>query len=163
MALLGDKTSTLEKVSTPEQVLSEETFTRDNTQFHHFFLEQALPKFKSLVANKTQSQEVHMPEEPHLCMMMYHLHQRDSPPFQSKSNPGSMPALEKATTLLSEAPGSMRLPRKRLYSPKRKCPRESGYPTRKNPHPIKSTPDLEDTPTLLSLVLQNLRDSERDR
>ncbi|XP_002925208.2 SH3 domain-containing protein 21 isoform X2 [Ailuropoda melanoleuca] len=163
----GDEAPTLEKVLTPEQVLSEEASARDNTEFHHFSPEQALPKFKSLVASEAQSQEVHMPEEPDLCMTAHLLDQRDSSPFQSESKPGSMPAVEKAATLLKEAPGKHEgtpeeaaLPKEEVPPKEQVSPKEVAS-AQKN-HSIKSIPDQE-TPTLLSLVPQNLADSKSDR
>ncbi|XP_027447417.1 SH3 domain-containing protein 21 isoform X3 [Zalophus californianus] len=158
----GDEAPTLEKVLTPEQVPSEEASSRDNTQFHHFSPEQALPEFKSPVANEAQSQEVHMPEEPDLCTTTHPLDQRDSFPFQSKSKPGSMLALEKATTLLEEAPGKHEGTPEEEALPKEVSPKEVA-PAQKNPHSIKSTADPQETPTLLSLVPQNLTDSKSDR
>nr|XP_035963994.1 SH3 domain-containing protein 21 isoform X2 [Halichoerus grypus] len=161
----GDEAPTLEKVLTPEQVPSEEASSRDNTQFHHFSPEQALLKFKSPVASEAQSQEVHMAEEPDLCMTTDPLHQRDSSPFQSesKSKPGSMLALEKATTLLEEAPGKHEGTPEEAALPKEQVSPKEVAPAQKNPHSIKSTPDPQETPTLLSLVSQNLTDSKSDR
>ncbi|XP_059233256.1 SH3 domain-containing protein 21 isoform X4 [Mustela nigripes] len=159
----GDEVSTLEKVLTPEQVLSEEASTRDNTQFHHFSPEQALPKFTSPVANEARSQEVHMPEKADLCMMTHPLDQSNSSPFQSKSKPGSMPALEKATTLLQEAPGKHEGTPQEAALPKEEVAPKEVDPALKNPHSIKSTPDPQETPTPLSLVPQNLTDSKSDR
>nr|XP_060481777.1 SH3 domain-containing protein 21 isoform X3 [Panthera onca] len=151
MALPGDETPTLEKVLTPEQVLSAEASTRDNTQLHHFSPEQALLKFKSLVANEAQSQEVHMPEDPDLS---YPVDQRDSSPFQSESKPGSVPA--------QEVPGQHEATQKEEAPRKEESPKEVA-PVQKNPHPIKSTPDPQETPSLLSPVPQNLTDSKSDR
>ncbi|XP_032157774.1 SH3 domain-containing protein 21 isoform X2 [Mustela erminea] len=159
----GDEVSTLEKVLTPEQVLSEEASTRDNTQFHHFSPEQALPKFTSPVANEAQSQEVHMPEKADLCMITHPLDQSNSSPFQSKSKPGSMPALEKATTLLQEALGKHEGTPQEAALPKEELAPKEVDPALKNPHSIKSTPDPQETPTPLSLVPQNLTDSKSDR
>ncbi|XP_040325295.1 SH3 domain-containing protein 21 isoform X5 [Herpailurus yagouaroundi] len=155
MALPGDETPTLEKVLTPEQVLSAEASTRDNTQLHHFSPEQALLKFKSLVANEAQSQEVHMPEEPDLCMRTYPVDQRDSSPFQSESKPGSVPA--------QEVPGQHEATQKEEAPPKEQESPKEIAPVQKNPHPIKSTPDPQETPSLLSPVPQNLTDSKSDR
>ncbi|XP_058992155.1 SH3 domain-containing protein 21 isoform X6 [Mustela lutreola] len=159
----GDEVSILEKVLTPEQVLSEEASTRDNTQFHHFSPEQALPKFTSPVANEARSQEVHMPEKADLCMMTHPLDQSNSSPFQSKSKPGSMPALEKATALLQEAPGKHEGTPQEAALPKEEVAPKEVDPALKNPHSIKSTPDPQETPTPLSLVPQNLTDSKSDR
>ncbi|XP_021539376.1 SH3 domain-containing protein 21 isoform X2 [Neomonachus schauinslandi] len=159
----GDEAPTLEKVLTPEQVPSEEASSRDNTQFYHFSPDQALLKFKSPVASEAQSQEVHMAEEPDLCMMTHPLDQRDSSPFQSKSKPGSMLALEKATTLLEEAPGKHEGTPEEAALPKEQVSPKEVAPAQKNPHSIKSTPDPQETPTLLSLVPQNLTDSKSDR
>uniref|UniRef100_A0A8C7B4H0 SH3 domain-containing protein n=1 Tax=Neovison vison TaxID=452646 RepID=A0A8C7B4H0_NEOVI len=159
----GDEVSTLEKVLTPEQVLSEEASTRDNIQFHHFSPEQALPKLTSPVANEARCQEVHMPEKADLCMMTHPLDQSNSSPFQSKSKPGSMPALEKATTLLQEAPGKHEGTPEEAALPKEEVVPKEVDPALKNPHSIKSTPDPQETPTPLSLVPQNLTDSKSDR
>lgn len=159
----GDEVSTLEKVLTPEQVLSEEASTRDNIQFHHFSPEQALPKLTSPVANEARCQEVHMPEKADLCMMTHRLDQSNSSPFQSKSKPGSMPALEKATTLLQEAPGKHEGTPEEAALPKEEVVPKEVDPALKNPHSIKSTPDPQETPTPLSLVPQNLTDSKSDR
>ncbi|XP_023114246.2 SH3 domain-containing protein 21 isoform X3 [Felis catus] len=155
MALPGDETPTLEKVLTPEQVLSAEASTRDNTQLHHFSPEQALLKFKSLVANEAQSQEVHMPEETDLCMRTYPVNQKDSSPFQSESKPGSVPA--------QEVPGQHEATQKEEAPPKEQESPKEIAPVQKNPHPIKSTPDPQETPSLLSPVPQNLTDSKSDR
>ncbi|XP_045754043.1 SH3 domain-containing protein 21 isoform X3 [Mirounga angustirostris] len=165
MVCPGDEAPTLEKVLTPEQVPSEEASSRDNTQFHHFSPDQALLKFKSPVASEAQCQEVHMAEEPNLCMMTHPLDQRDSSPFQSesKSKPGSMLALEKATTLLEEAPGKHEGTPEEAALPKEQVSPKEVAPAQKNPHSIKSTPDPQETPTLLSLVPQNLTDSKSDR
>ncbi|XP_027447587.1 SH3 domain-containing protein 21 isoform X5 [Zalophus californianus] len=160
--LSPDKAPTPEETLTPDKVPSEEASSRDNTQFHHFSPEQALPEFKSPVANEAQSQEVHMPEEPDLCTTTHPLDQRDSFPFQSKSKPGSMLALEKATTLLEEAPGKHEGTPEEEALPKEVSPKEVA-PAQKNPHSIKSTADPQETPTLLSLVPQNLTDSKSDR
>lgn len=159
----GVEVPTLEKVLTPEQVLSDEASTRDNTQSHHFSLEQALPKFTSPVANEALSQEVHVPEKADLCMMTHHLDQSDDSPFLSKSKPGSMPALEKATTLLQEAPGKHEGTPEEAALPKEEVAPKEVDPAQKNPHSIKSTPDPQETPTPLSLVPQNLTDSKSDR
>ncbi|XP_027447845.1 SH3 domain-containing protein 21 isoform X7 [Zalophus californianus] len=158
----GSKTQASRQRSATSQVPSEEASSRDNTQFHHFSPEQALPEFKSPVANEAQSQEVHMPEEPDLCTTTHPLDQRDSFPFQSKSKPGSMLALEKATTLLEEAPGKHEGTPEEEALPKEVSPKEVA-PAQKNPHSIKSTADPQETPTLLSLVPQNLTDSKSDR
>ncbi|XP_035963995.1 SH3 domain-containing protein 21 isoform X2 [Halichoerus grypus] len=163
--LSPDKAPTPEETLTPDKVPSEEASSRDNTQFHHFSPEQALLKFKSPVASEAQSQEVHMAEEPDLCMTTDPLHQRDSSPFQSesKSKPGSMLALEKATTLLEEAPGKHEGTPEEAALPKEQVSPKEVAPAQKNPHSIKSTPDPQETPTLLSLVSQNLTDSKSDR
>uniref|UniRef100_A0A673UV40 SH3 domain-containing protein n=1 Tax=Suricata suricatta TaxID=37032 RepID=A0A673UV40_SURSU len=159
MAPPGDEAPTLEEVLTPEQALSEETSIRDNTQLHHFSPEQALLKFKSPVASKAQSQEVHMPKEPDLYMRTHPLDQRDGPSFQCESKPGSMPA--------QEAPGQHEatqeaVPPKEEVPLKEECAKEAAA-AQKNTHPIKSTPDPQETPTLLSPVPQNLTDSKSDR
>ncbi|XP_030887327.1 SH3 domain-containing protein 21 isoform X2 [Leptonychotes weddellii] len=163
--LSPDKAPTPEETLTPDKVPSEEASSRDNTQFHHFSLDQALLKFKSPVASEAQSQEVHMAEEPNLCMMTHPLDQKDSSPFQSesKSKPGSMLALEKATTLLEEAPGKHEGTLEEAALPKEQVSPKEVAPAQKNPHSIKSTPDPQETPTLLSLVPQNLTDSKSDR
>ncbi|XP_007182590.2 SH3 domain-containing protein 21 isoform X1 [Balaenoptera acutorostrata] len=168
MAPPGDEAHTLGKVLTTKQVLSEEASTRDNTQFHHFSPEEALLNTRSLEASEAQSQkEVHMPGEHPLCMAKRPLDKRDSSPLQSepksKSKSGSMPALEKAapreeaTTLLEEAPA------KDEATPKEEVPPEEVSPAQKNPHPIMLTPEPQMTPTLHSLVPQNLTDSKSDR
>ncbi|XP_064445525.1 SH3 domain-containing protein 21 isoform X4 [Mirounga angustirostris] len=163
--LSPDKAPTPEETLTPDKVPSEEASSRDNTQFHHFSPDQALLKFKSPVASEAQCQEVHMAEEPNLCMMTHPLDQRDSSPFQSesKSKPGSMLALEKATTLLEEAPGKHEGTPEEAALPKEQVSPKEVAPAQKNPHSIKSTPDPQETPTLLSLVPQNLTDSKSDR
>ncbi|XP_045834880.1 SH3 domain-containing protein 21 isoform X5 [Meles meles] len=158
-----DEVPTLEKILTPEQVLSDEASTRDNTQFHHFSPEQALPKFTSPAANEARSLEVHMPEKADLCMMTHPLDQSDVSPFQSKSKPGSMPALEKATTLLQEAPGKHEGTPEEAALPKEEVAPKEVDPTQKHPHSIKSTPDPQETPTPLSRLPQNLTDSTSDR
>ncbi|XP_039107658.1 SH3 domain-containing protein 21 isoform X3 [Hyaena hyaena] len=160
MALPEDEAPTLEKVLTPEQALSEETCARDNTQLHHFSPEQALLKFKSLAANEAQSQEVHMLKEPDLCMRTHPLDQRDGPPFQCESQPESMPA--------QEAPGQPEATQKEAAPPKEEVPLKEEFPkevaaVQKNTHPIKSTPDPQETPTLLSPIPQNLTGSRSDR
>nr|XP_055197583.1 SH3 domain-containing protein 21 isoform X3 [Nyctereutes procyonoides] len=155
----GDEAPTLGKVLTPEQVLSQEASTRDITQLHLFSPEQALPPpFKSLVANEAQSQEVHMPEEPHL-------HQRGSSPFQSESEceSGSLPALAKATTPLEEAPGEHEGTREEAVLPKEEVSPKEAAPAQKNPQAVKATPDPQEAPALLSLSPQNLTDSKSDR
>ncbi|CAK7306489.1 SH3 domain-containing protein 21 [Vulpes lagopus] len=154
----GDEAPTLGKVLTPEQVLSQEASTRDITQLHRFSPEQALPLFKSLVANEAQSQEVHRPEEPHL-------HQRGSSPFQSESEckSGSVPALAKATTPLEEAPGEHEGTREEAVLPKEEVSPKEAAPAQKNRQAVKATPDPQEAPALLSLSLQNLTDSESDR
>ncbi|KAJ8779882.1 hypothetical protein J1605_012172 [Eschrichtius robustus] len=166
MAPPGDEAHTLGKVLTTKQVLSEEASTRDNTQFHHFSPEEALLNARSLEASEAQSQEeVHMPGEHPLCMAKRPLDKRDSSPLQSepKSKSGSMPALEKAdpqeeaATLLEEAPA------KDEATPKEEVPPEEVSPAQKNPHPIMLTPEPQMTPTLHSLVPQNLTDSKSDR
>ncbi|XP_073759008.1 SH3 domain-containing protein 21 isoform X4 [Callorhinus ursinus] len=161
--LTPDKAPTPEETLTPDKVPSEEASSRDNTQIHHFSPEQALPEFKSPVANEAQSQEVHMPEEPDLCTTTHPLDQRDSFPFQSQSKPGSMLALEKATTLLEEAPGKHEGTPEEEALPKEQVSPKEVAPAQKNPHSIKSTADPQETPTLLSLVPQNLTDSKSDR
>ncbi|KAB0394671.1 hypothetical protein E2I00_005560, partial [Balaenoptera physalus] len=166
MAPPGDEAHTLGKVLTTKQVLSEEASTQDNTQFHHFSPEEALLNTRSLEASEAQSQEeVHMPGEHRLCMAKRALDKRDSSPLQSKSKSksGSMPALEKAdpqeeaATLLEEAPA------KDEATPKEEVPPEEVSPAQKNPHPIMLTPEPQMTPTLHSLVPQNLTDSKSDR
>ncbi|XP_014639637.1 PREDICTED: SH3 domain-containing protein 21 isoform X2 [Ceratotherium simum simum] len=164
MAPPGDEAPTLEKFLTPEQVLSEEASTRHNTQFHHFSPEEAVPKVKSLVAREAQSQEeVCMREEPPLCMKKHALDKKDSSPLQCESTPGSMPALEKAhpqeeaTTHLEEAPA------KEETILKEEAPPKEAASAEKNPHPIKTTPDPQGTPTLHSLVPQNPTDNKSDR
>ncbi|XP_073759009.1 SH3 domain-containing protein 21 isoform X6 [Callorhinus ursinus] len=159
----GSKTQASRQRSATSQVPSEEASSRDNTQIHHFSPEQALPEFKSPVANEAQSQEVHMPEEPDLCTTTHPLDQRDSFPFQSQSKPGSMLALEKATTLLEEAPGKHEGTPEEEALPKEQVSPKEVAPAQKNPHSIKSTADPQETPTLLSLVPQNLTDSKSDR
>ncbi|XP_077609317.1 SH3 domain-containing protein 21 [Crocuta crocuta] len=160
MAPPGDEAPTLEKVLTPEQALSEETCARDNTQLHDFSPEQALLKFKSLAANEAQSQEVHMLKEPDLCMRTHSLDQREGPPFQCESQPESMPA--------QEAPGQPEATQKEAAPPKEEVPLKEEFPkevaaVQKNTHPIKSTPDPQETPTLLSPIPQNLTGSRSDR
>ncbi|XP_058409675.1 SH3 domain-containing protein 21 isoform X2 [Diceros bicornis minor] len=164
MAPPGDEAPTLEKFLTPEQVLSEEASTRHNTQFHHFSPEEAVPKVKFLVAREAQSQEeVYMPEEPPLCMKKHALDKKDSSPLQCESMPGSMPALEKAhpqeeaTTHLEEAPA------KEETILKEEAPPKEAASAEKNPHPIKTTPDPQGTPTFHSLVPQNPTDNKSDR
>eukprot|EP00069_Balaena_mysticetus_P017575 bmy_10794T0 len=163
MAPPGDEAHTLGKVLTTKQVLSEEASTQDNTLFSP---EEALLNARSLEASEAQSQEeVHMPGEHPLCMAKRPLDKRDSSPLQSepKSKSGSTPALEKAdpqeeaTTLLEEAPA------KDEATPKEEVPPKEVSPAQKNPHPIMLTPEPQMTPTLHSLVPQNLTDSKSDR
>ncbi|XP_061042768.1 SH3 domain-containing protein 21 [Eubalaena glacialis] len=163
MAPPGDEAHTLGKVLTTKQVLSEEASTQDNTLFSP---EEALLNARSLEASEAQSQEeVHMPGEHPLCMAKRPLDKRDSSPLQSepKSKSGSTPALEKAdpqeeaTTLLEEAPV------KDEATPKEEVPPKEVSPAQKNPHPIMLTPEPQMTPTLHSLVPQNLTDSKSDR
>ncbi|XP_058409674.1 SH3 domain-containing protein 21 isoform X1 [Diceros bicornis minor] len=158
------KTQTSRQHSTTSQVLSEEASTRHNTQFHHFSPEEAVPKVKFLVAREAQSQEeVYMPEEPPLCMKKHALDKKDSSPLQCESMPGSMPALEKAhpqeeaTTHLEEAPA------KEETILKEEAPPKEAASAEKNPHPIKTTPDPQGTPTFHSLVPQNPTDNKSDR
>ncbi|XP_041593997.1 SH3 domain-containing protein 21 isoform X7 [Vulpes lagopus] len=154
----GSKPHTPRQRSAASQVLSQEASTRDITQLHRFSPEQALPLFKSLVANEAQSQEVHRPEEPHL-------HQRGSSPFQSESEckSGSVPALAKATTPLEEAPGEHEGTREEAVLPKEEVSPKEAAPAQKNRQAVKATPDPQEAPALLSLSLQNLTDSESDR
>ncbi|KAI5139274.1 Sh3 Domain-Containing Protein 21 [Manis pentadactyla] len=58
-----DKSPPLEKILTPKQVFSEEAFTIDSTQFHHFYLEETLLTVLSRVASEAQSQEEQHPFE----------------------------------------------------------------------------------------------------
>ncbi|TKC44754.1 hypothetical protein EI555_021253 [Monodon monoceros] len=166
MAPPGDEAHTLGKVLTTKQVLSEETSTRDNTQFHHFSPEEALLNARSLGASEAQSQEeVHVPEEHPLCTVKRPPDKTDSSPLQSesKSKSGSMPALEKAylqeeaTTLLEEAP------EKDEATPKEEVSPEEVSPAQKNPHPIVLTPEPQMTLTLHPSAPQNLTDSKSDR
>nr|XP_010958192.1 SH3 domain-containing protein 21 isoform X6 [Camelus bactrianus] len=178
MAPLEDEASTLGKVLTQEQVLSEGASTRDNTQLYHFSSEEALPNARSLEASEAQSQEeFHMPEAPSLCVGKHPLDKRDSSPLQceSKSKPGSMPALEKAhpqeeaAILLGEAPVKDETTPKEEKAPKEEVPPEEEVPPKevtpaqKNSHPIMLTPGPLVTSTLHSLVLQSPTDSESDR
>ncbi|XP_072830869.1 SH3 domain-containing protein 21 isoform X2 [Vicugna pacos] len=178
MAPLEDEASTLGKFLTQEQVLSEGASTRDNTQLYHFSSEEALPNARSLEAGEAQSQEeFHMPEEPSLCVGKHPLDKRDSSPLQceSKSKPGSMPALEKAhpqeeaAILLGEAPVKDETTPKEEKAPKEEVPPEEEVPPKevtpaqKNSHPIMLTPEPRVTSTLHSLVLQSPTDSESDR
>ncbi|XP_057572667.1 SH3 domain-containing protein 21 isoform X3 [Hippopotamus amphibius kiboko] len=172
MAPPGDEASTLGKVLTPEQVLSEEASIRDNTQFHHFSLEEALLNASSLEDSEAQSQEwVHMPAEPPIRMVKHPLDERGSSLLQSesKSKSGSTPALEKAhpqeeaTTLLEEAPGKDETTPKEEESPKEEVPPKEVTPAQKNPQPIMLTPEPQMNPTLHSLVPQNLTDGKSDR
>ncbi|XP_074232929.1 SH3 domain-containing protein 21 isoform X9 [Camelus bactrianus] len=137
MAPLEDEASTLGKVLTQEQVLSEGASTRDNTQLYHFSSEEALPNARSLEASEAQSQEeFHMPEAPSLCVGKHPLDKRDSSPLQceSKSKPGSMPALEKAhpqeeaAILLGEAPVKDETTPKEEKAPKEEVPPEEEVP-----------------------------------
>nr|XP_031539892.1 SH3 domain-containing protein 21 isoform X2 [Vicugna pacos] len=137
MAPLEDEASTLGKFLTQEQVLSEGASTRDNTQLYHFSSEEALPNARSLEAGEAQSQEeFHMPEEPSLCVGKHPLDKRDSSPLQceSKSKPGSMPALEKAhpqeeaAILLGEAPVKDETTPKEEKAPKEEVPPEEEVP-----------------------------------
>uniref|UniRef100_A0A8D1GR71 SH3 domain-containing protein n=1 Tax=Sus scrofa TaxID=9823 RepID=A0A8D1GR71_PIG len=111
MAPPGDEAPTLGKVLTPMQASSEEASTRDNSQFQHFSLEEALTNARSLEASEAQSlEEVHMPEEHPLSGVKHPLDKEESSPLQSESQSkqGSMAALEKAhireeaTTFLEE-------------------------------------------------------------
>uniref|UniRef100_A0A8D1C7J6 Uncharacterized protein n=1 Tax=Sus scrofa TaxID=9823 RepID=A0A8D1C7J6_PIG len=111
MAPPGDEAPTLGKVLTPMQASSEEASTRDNSQFQHFSLEEALTNARSLEASEAQSlEEVHMPEEHPLSGVKHPLDKGESSPLQSESQSkqGSMAALEKAhireeaTTFLEE-------------------------------------------------------------
>ncbi|XP_049734720.1 SH3 domain-containing protein 21 [Elephas maximus indicus] len=183
-----DKISTWEQVLEEEAPCS-----RHNSQFHHFSPEEALQKVKSLMAKEARSQEeVHVPEKPLLhpyspgcnfCMMRPHLDERDTSPLQPelKSQPGSLPTPDKAhppkeaTTLLQETPGEdeatqkeetvpkEEAPPKKKVSPKEKVPPNELPPAQKKPHPIKLTPDPQETLSLHSRVPQNPTESKDDR
>ncbi|KAM9242708.1 SH3 domain-containing protein 21 isoform 1-T1 [Dugong dugon] len=194
MAPPGDEPLALDKISTQEQVLSKEApCTRHNTQFHHFSLEEALQKVKSLVTTEAQSQEeVHVPEEPLLrpytpgcnfCMTKPHRDERDTSPLQPelKSKPEPMPTPDKAhpskeaAPLLQETPGEdeatwkeetapeEEAPPKKEVSPKEEVPPTELAPAGKKPHPIKPTPDPQETPSLHSRVPQKPTESKDDR
>ena len=148
----GGEASSLEKAL----MLSRESSHGDNAQLHPFPLESALPKSQSLLVSEAESQEeVHMAEERPLDT-------RDSSALQFEAEPGSPSALEKAhppedaTTLLE-------VPAKDETTPKEEAPLEEVDPAQKNPHPVKTTPDPQETLTLHSLGPQNPPNSKSDR
>ncbi|KAM8790018.1 SH3 domain-containing protein 21 isoform 2-T2 [Rhynchonycteris naso] len=153
----GNETSTLEKALIPDQIFSEEASAGDSSQLLPSSPEAAQPKGMFFLVNEAQSQEeVHMPQE-------HPLDKGDNSTLQSEAKPGSVPALEKAdpseeaTTLLEGAPA------KDETTPKEEASPEKVAPAQKNPHPIKPTPDPQETPSLHSLVPQNPTDSKNDR
>lgn len=168
MAPPGDEAPTLGKVLTPMQASSEEASTRDNSQFQHFSLEEALTNARSLEASEAQSlEEVHMPEEHPLSGVKHPLDKEESSPLQSESQSkqGSMAALEKAhireeaTTFLEEPSAKYEAAPQKEETLKEERSPEEVTPADQTPQAI--TPQV--TPTLHAWVLQNLTDSKRDR
>lgn len=157
MAPSGEEASTLEKALTPDQMLSGETSPGDNAQLHPFPPEPALPKSESLLVSEAQSQEeVHTAEE-------HPLTKRDSSALQSEAEPGSPSALEKAHPREEAAALLEEVPAKDETTPKEKAPPKEVDPAQENPHPIKPTPDPQETLRLHSFVPQNPPNSQSDR
>uniref|UniRef100_H0XZC4 SH3 domain-containing protein n=1 Tax=Otolemur garnettii TaxID=30611 RepID=H0XZC4_OTOGA len=178
MAPLGEEALSLEKVLTPEQVVSEE---ESSTQFHHSSAEEIPQKVEPLVIQESQSQKVHMSEEPPLqsssserchCLLNAPLVIQDSSPLQPEptSKPGSVPVPEtpcapgEATTFPEGAPWKEEAALKEEVPPKEAPPKEMPLKeiasAPQNTHLFKQTSDQEIPAP--SLNLQNSTESKND-
>uniref|UniRef100_A0A8C9DHI9 SH3 domain containing 21 n=1 Tax=Prolemur simus TaxID=1328070 RepID=A0A8C9DHI9_PROSS len=193
MAPLGDEAPSLDKALPPEQVLSEEgaptQFHRCSAEETLQKVEPPVAK----EAESQEKVHMPPPSDRCLCMMEHPRVKHDSSPPQSESTskPGSLPVPEKphpqeeATTLLEEAPSKdgttpqEEVPLKEEVflkevapkeevppeevAPKEEVPPKKTAPAPQNPHPVKHTPDPQETPMLHFPVLQNPTDSKNDR
>lgn len=146
MASSGDEASTLEKVLTFDQMLSEETSSGDNTQVHSS--PEAGPS-----KSKSMSSSVHKPEE-------HPLDKRDSSDPQLEATSGS---LENVVQLWADPTALQeKTPAEDETTPKEEAAHKKVAPAQKDPPPVKPTPGPQGTPTLHSLVPQNPTLSKSD-
>ncbi|EHB17120.1 hypothetical protein GW7_05410 [Heterocephalus glaber] len=139
------KIPTSDKVSTPQKTL---TLDKNSTPERVFSVDRAPalqvpPKDEALGPKPNSSERC-------CCLSLFQ--------GESKFQPGSVPALEKALSLEEAAALQEEAPAKEEPTPKDSkevAPKEQIAPDPHTPHAIKQTPDPQKTPTLHSLVVQN--------
>uniref|UniRef100_G3SL19 SH3 domain-containing protein n=1 Tax=Loxodonta africana TaxID=9785 RepID=G3SL19_LOXAF len=187
-----EKTLTLDKGPTPEKILTPDrvpspqrtpTLDKTPTPENTLLLDKTPTPDNAPIPEKTPTPDrVPTPER------VFSVGEAPAPEVspenkapELKSQPGSLPTPDKAhppkeaTTLLQETPGEdeatqkeetvpkEEAPPKKKVSPKEKVPPNELPPAQKKPHPIKLTPDPQETLSLHSRVPQNPTESKDDR